>query len=201
MDSLSVISNNCMGGCMLYDLHVKYQSPTVSLQILPEEYCKFCNHIKHYMDVELIECPIEHLSEEHKRYLMKMFDKIPDMPYGLVDDVLVCFQHYPTFKDGADMWNRRKARFDPEHIAYIFYVRSDIYMNELMEFVNLRLDNSIIFTENFDVNVSMDHCRINPPEGGHFLDIMPDGTRHYEKFWDPVKWMFKIERSLYGQSE
>jgi len=193
---LSLISNNCMGGCLLHDFHIKYQSPTVSLQILPEEYCKFCSNIKHYMEAELIECPIENLSEEHKKYLMKMFDNIPGMPYGLVDDVLVCFQHYPTFEAGADMWNRRKARFDPDHMAYIFYVRSDIYMNELMDFVNLGLENSIIFTEDFDVAISMDHCRIDPPEGGHFLDIMPDGTRHFEQFWNPVDWFMKIKRNM-----
>ena len=190
-----------MGGCILHDQHIMYQSPTVSLQILPEEYSKFCSNIEHYMKAELTEYKKENLSEKHKIYLMKMFDKIPDMPYGLVDDIIVCFQHYPTFEAGADMWNRRKARFDPEHIAYIFYVRSRIYMNELMDFVNLKLDNSIIFTEDFDVYIPMDHCRINPPEGGHFLDIQSDGTRHFEKFWNPTKWIIDVERNLYGQSE
>lgn len=189
-----------MGGCMLHDLHVKYQSPTVSLQILPEEYCKFCSNIENYMKVELIECPKEELSEKHKKYIMKMFGgNIPDMPYGLVDDVLVCFQHYPTFESGSSMWNRRKARFDPKHIAYIFYVRSDIYMNELMDFVNLNLENSIIFTEGFDVDISMDHCKIDSPVGvDSFLSIMPDGTRYYEKFWKQYEWMQKIERNMYG---
>ena len=201
MSSLSVISNNCMGGCLLHDLHIMYQSPTVSLQILPEEYCKFCINIEKYMKAELIECKKEELSEEHKRYLMKMFDKIPDMPYGLVDDVLVCFQHYPTFADGADMWNRRKTRFDPQHIAYIFYVRGELYMNELMDFINLRLPNSIVFTENFDIKTSAEHCMIIPPEGGHFLDILPDGSRHYEKYWNPRLWIEKIERNMYGESE
>lgn len=201
MESLSVISNNCMGGCILHDQHIMYQSPTVSLQILPEEYSKFCSNIKHYMEAELIEYKKENLSEKHKTYLMKMFDNIPDMPYGLVDDVIVCFQHYPTFRDGADMWNRRKARFDPKHIVYIFYVRDAIYTNELMDFVNLNLDNSIIFTENFDIHgIHTEHYKIIPPEGGHFLDIMPDGSRHFEQYWNPFDWINKVKRSMYGKN-
>ena len=201
MESLSVLSNNCMGGCLLHDQHIKYQSPTVSLQILPEEYCKFCTNAEYYMKQELKEYKIEDLSDKHKDYLMKMFDKIPPMPYGLIDDIIVCFQHYPTFRDGADMWNRRKERFDPEHIAYIFYVRSDIYMNELMEFANLGLDNSIIFTEDFDVtDIPVEHYKIIPPVGGHFLDIQPDGSRHFERYWDPVKWIEEVRRRMYGES-
>lgn len=188
-----------MGGCLLHDQHIMYQSPTVSLQILPEEYCQFCSNIAFYMAVEITEIKKEDLSDKHKSYLMKMFDKIPDMPYALCHDILICFQHYPTYEDGADMWNRRKARFDPNHIAYIFYVRDAIYMNELMDFVNLGLDNSIIFTENFDVHgIPTEHYKIIPPVGGHFLDIMPDGSRHFEKYWDPVKWIEDVRRNMYG---
>ena len=192
--NISIISNNCMGGCMLHDLKIPYQSPTVSLQILPEEYPKFCKYITDYMAVEIVECKKEDLSEKHKGYLMNMFGKIPDMPYGLCDDILICFQHYPTFEDGYNMWERRRKRFDPHNVAYIFYVRDKMYLDSMNEFIDLNLNNSLIFMENFNMDIPVEHYNIVPPEGGHFLDYRPDGHRHYEYWFNPAKWVKKVRK-------
>jgi len=190
--SLSVISNNCMGGCLLHDLKIPYQSPTVSLQILPEEYPKFCENIKYYMQQEVKECKAEDLSEKHKQYLMNMFDKIPEMPYGLCGDILICFQHYPTFEAGKVMWDKRAKRFDPNHVAFIFYSRDQKYNKYVQEFIDCNFDKAVVFTENYNMDLPVEHYEIIPPTGGHFLDPRGDGHRHYEYWFNPADWVRRV---------
>jgi len=190
--SISIISNNCIAGAMLHDLNIKYQSPTISIQILPEEFVKFCKNINSYMKMPVVEYKPEDFSDAHRSYVMKMFNGIPEMPYGLCGDVLICFQHYPTFKLGSEAWERRRKRFDPNNIAYMFYVRGKDYMDELNEFVNCNFNNSILFTESFDVDVPIEHYKVTPPQSNLFLDMDHDGHRYYEKQFNPSKWLKKV---------
>lgn len=190
--SLSIISNNCIGGAMMHDLKIKYQSPTISIQILPEEFTKFCKNINDYMKLPVVEYKPENFSDDHKKYVIKMFNGIPDMPYGLCGDIIICFQHYPTFESGKDMWERRRKRFDKDHVAFMFYLRGADYTEELNEFVSCNFPKSVVFTESFDVKIPIEHYKITPPEANLFLDLDQNGRRYYEKQFNPSKWIKKI---------
>ena len=196
MNKLSLISNNCIGADILHQLHMQYQSPTVNLQILPEEYPRFCRDIEEYMAADLIDYRRECLSRHHIEYLNNMFGHIPNMPFALCKDILVCFQHYDTFIEGKIQWDKRKERFDPEHIAYIFYVRSQIYLDALDEFVRLDLKNSLVFTEDFDVNIPIEHYKVSFPQGWHFLNTDSNGVKYYQRKFNPEIWMDKVVKSF-----
>lgn len=157
----TVIANNCFGGCISNDNALEFRSPTVNLQILPEEYPKFCANLKHYMDSELVE--YTDLSEKHKEYCMKMFGWIPDnFPFGLLDDIIVCFQHYETFAEAKDCWERRKARMDYDSICYLFHAKNEGYKDAVAEFLALNLPHSAVITEDWGM------------EGTHPFDV-PEG--------------------------
>ena len=186
---LSLISNNCIGADILHQLHMPFNSPTVNLQILPEEYPKFCKNISEYMSKELVSYCYLDMSEDHRHYIYNMFGDYPIMPFGLCGDILVCFQHYDSFEEGKAAWDRRKQRFNPEQNAFIFYVRSQIYMDALNEFVLLGLDNSIVFTEAFDVDISIEHYRVDFPDGWHFLNTDQNGIKYYQREFNPAIWI------------
>ena len=52
---ITIISNNCSGARIQQDLKMQYQSPTINLQILPEEYPKFCKNLKRYLSCNIKE--------------------------------------------------------------------------------------------------------------------------------------------------
>ena len=79
----------------------------------------------------------------------KMFGGVPDMPFGLIDDIVVCFQHYETFAEAKQKWDERKTKVDYDHIGYIFHARDDGYSWEALRFMSLNLPNSVIITEGF----------------------------------------------------
>ena len=152
----TIISNNCTGGAVLHELSMEFRTPTINLQILPEDYPRFCANLGEYMEKELYE-PRLFLQQDREK-LFKMFGGIPDFPIGNVGDVLVCFQHYETFQEAKEKWNERKARIDYDHIGYIFHARGEEYKAEAAVFLALDLPNKLCITQGFEVpgSVRMD---------------------------------------------
>ena len=156
----TIVSNNCMGGVICSRNHMQFKSPTVALQILPEEYPKFCKNFEYYSRCILRE--YTDFSEEHKEYLMKMYGKIPtDFPFGIVDDIMICFQHYRDFMQAEWKWKTRKRRIEWDKIGYIFHAKGAEYTKEVNEFLALNLPNSIALTEGFETENS---CRFDVPD-------------------------------------
>ena len=71
------------------DLGMQYSSPTMWIQILPEEYPKFCKNIRHYMNCEVKE--YTEFSKKHRKQIVKYIGMMPDFPCGLIDDVVILF--------------------------------------------------------------------------------------------------------------
>ena len=120
---ITIISNNCSGARMQQDLRMQYCSPTIILQILPEEYPRFCKYLKYYMQAELKE--YTEFSDRHHKQMVKLLGREPYFPCGILDDVAILFQHYDTFQDAKEKWERRKARIDYDHIGYIFVLEKE----------------------------------------------------------------------------
>lgn len=156
----TIISNNCTGGAVCHELGMEFKTPTILLQILPEDFPRFCKSLRYYMDCDLLECHNFTPYEEVK--LTKMFGAIPQMPIGLIGDVLVCFQHYETFDEARDKWEERKLRIDYEHMGFIFHARGPEYQHEAEEFLELDLPNKLCITENFELPGSI---ALYPKEG------------------------------------
>ena len=180
----SIISNNCFGGCIAKDYHMEFCSPTINLQILPEEFPKFCANIRHYMDAELVE--YTELSDEHKTYCERMFGYVPmEYPMGLIDDILVVFQHYESFAESKECWDKRKARVDFNDMCYFLHAKNETYADCVKEFLALNLPHSEAVTEGFDV------------EGAHRFDTPPGldcfyfvgGKRVIEQNFSIRKWL------------
>ena len=147
----TIISNNCTGGAVLHELGMEFKTPTINLQILPEQYPKFCERLDYYMSQELKEIHPEDFDQWQRIWLDKMFRCIPDMPFGILDDVLVCFQHYPTFAEAKTKWDERKGKIDYDRIGYIFHARGEEYRVEAEKFVAMELPNGLCLTQGFDV--------------------------------------------------
>ena len=142
------------------------------------------------METEVVE--YKHLSDAHKYDLINMFGHVPvnEFPYGLCDDILIVFQHYPTFQKAKEAWDRRKARVDYDHIGYMFYIAWEHDRHKAAQFLDLGLTNTVIFTEKFDVSVP--HFRVDPAEGAHFLDYSDNGKKYYALQFDPVAYVDRV---------
>ena len=146
---MTLVSNNCAGGAILHSLGMEFRTPTINLQILPEQYPRFCENFERYMSLELAEVTsFDHLQEI---WLTKMFGGIPNMPFGRLDDILVCFQHYGTFKEAQEKWNERRAKIDFSDVSFLMHARGEEYREAAEAFQNLRIERKILLTQGFEI--------------------------------------------------
>lgn len=148
---ITIISNNCIGADIYHSLDMKFNSPTVDLQILPSDYVKFLQNLNYYINCdvepccEFTACQIEAIIKTYGRE-----PNVLDFPFAKCGDVLICFQHYKSFKDGKEAWDRRKMRIKNK-MGIIFCERERFY-EEIKQFDKLDLGNAkkIIFALDFE---------------------------------------------------
>lgn len=114
---LSIISSNCFAGRIMQDLKMEYNSPTLGLWMMPDDFAVFCGDLKHYLsaDIEIV----EHSKNDLGEYKMMHPPKHP-YPVGWIDGKLeVHFLHYHTAEEALSKWKRRAARVNYDNLLLI----------------------------------------------------------------------------------
>lgn len=101
----TIISSNCNGEFIYYDMNLQFRSPTINLSFEMNDYVKMLENLKWYM-----EQPI--LPYEDSRY---------DYPTGMLGDIEILFNHYETFENAVRKWEERKKRIDWENLFILLY--------------------------------------------------------------------------------
>ena len=52
---ITLISNNCIAGCVLYDFGLRFDSPTINLFIPFPDYIKFLSDLKGFVNKEIVD--------------------------------------------------------------------------------------------------------------------------------------------------
>ena len=127
--SLSVFSSNCVGGCMLHDLGVRFLSPLVNLFMDAKDYLKFLSKPKAYLALTLVE-------------------EKTDLPYpvGHLGDLTLHFVHYKSFSDAVDSFAARTQRINYDNLFVIFCERDGCTYEDLLTFDALPYSHKVVFT-------------------------------------------------------
>ena len=134
-DSVTIISQNCIGG-VLYDLLGKrFDSPTINMYIYQSDFCKFCSDLHYYMtqDLEFYineqdrHCPYAYLGEGDKR-------------------ISIQFTHYKDETDAREAWERRKSRIHWDDLYIITNDGNGVTPEELVLLDEVPCKRKIVFT-------------------------------------------------------
>lgn len=126
---VTIISSNCSGALMYYDLGMKYRTPTVNLSMEMDDFVKMAGNLRWYMEQE----PVE--SEEKAT-----------CPVGLLGDIKIYFIHYHSFDEGRRKWEERKRRINWENIMIIGSEKDGCTYETIKKFEQLPFKNKVIFT-------------------------------------------------------
>ena len=127
--NFSVISSNCVGGVMLHELGLRFNTPTVNLWFSAADYLKFISNLEDYLLKELIE------ENSSKPY-----------PVGRLGDILINFTHYKSFEEAYQKWNERKKRINKDNLFFIMTQTDDCTDEMVHEFGKIPVQNKVIFT-------------------------------------------------------
>lgn len=114
----TIISNNCWGGYIYRLFNMEYQSPTVGLFIMPDDYLKFINNLEYYIN----DCKLSFIEPDksHNYDYLKNTPHFGEYPVGVLGDIEICFVHYASRKEAREKWNRRCKRINWNNLIIKF---------------------------------------------------------------------------------
>ena len=129
----SIISSNCNGEFIYYDMKLKFLSPTINLSFDMNDYVKFLKNLKWYLDQKIV--PYD--------------DERFDYPTGMLGDIEIRFNHYKTFEEGVKKWDERKKRINWDNLFILAIDGDNCTYDSIKEFDNLPYENKVIFTHKY----------------------------------------------------
>lgn len=176
--NFTIISSNCNGGVIYSDFKQRFDSPTINLFIMPNDFIKFCQNLEYYMECELHE----------------VLDSSFSYPIGILDnEIKIYFMHYSSFDEAKKKWDTRKKRINYNNIFFMMTDRDGCSYQNIIDFDSLKYKNKIIFTskkyENIKSSIFCDEFQ-NDNEVGILTNYRNlKGERIYDRYFDVVRWL------------
>ncbi len=128
---ISILSNNCWAGLCYHYFAMEFQSPTINMFFERGHFNKFIANLDYYLSV-----PVEFVEMRYETNLKR------DYPVAKIDDIILHFNHYTSFEEARESWERRKKRVNKENILVIF---SSTSIKDMLEFINLEFEHKLMF--------------------------------------------------------
>ena len=141
LGAFTLIANNCIAGFLYQKFNMRYFSPTIGLQFPQDDFIKFCSKIKYYLNGELIES-----GDDKQDVFTSLGGGKIDFPVGKIHDITIFFQHYKTFAEAKEKWEKRKKRINEKKMFFIFIVYDNTPIEIINEFELLPFSNKLIIT-------------------------------------------------------
>lgn len=174
----TIFGNNCLPGVFYHDAGRKFTTPTVNTAFDGEDFIKFLENPKHYLEgeMEFITWPGH------------------DYPIAKIDDIEVRFVHYTTPEECISKWRERAERIVWDNIFIVATNHDGLCQDKWMErFDKLPYKNKIMYVSK--EYPQYDWAVLVPQFKGRFqVRIMTSfgsffGKRYYETCFDISKWI------------
>lgn len=181
----TIISNNCWGGIIYRDFNLPYNSPTVGLFFMAEDYIKFIYDLRSYMNENLEFISIE--DSKYKNYLKKLNY---NSPIGKLKDVEIMFLHYSSEEEAKKKWDRRKQRINWDNIIYKFSDQNMCTYEQLEKFSNFNAKNKICFTTRKYNNI--DSTPITKYKNS---ELVLNDIKYYKKYFNILEYINNVKKN------
>lgn len=174
--SFTIFASNCNGTMITHDLGEQFRSPFVNLWIPSEEFVRFLEQPRAYLEQEL-------------RFIESSYS----YPVAKLGDITLYFQHYENEEQALQIWNRRKDRIHWDNLFVMMTDRDQCTAELLKRFDALPYANKVVFTHvpmaDIASAVYIPGFEDQPCVGvcSEFTDAWR-GKRYYDSF-DFVSWL------------
>ncbi len=116
---LSVFTMNCFGGVLLHTLGLPFNSPFVNMFFDEQDYLRFLHEPQAYLEKDLI------FKETKWQNELKFYYPVVEL-----GDIAIHMNHYRSFDEAVDKWNRRKARINWYNLFVTMYTEREEILQE-----------------------------------------------------------------------
>lgn len=140
----SIISNNCWAGTAVYQsFGLKYNTPTVGLGFVDNDYIKFLENLEYYLSLTPVFINPKVASDYELR--KKLRGREIDYPVAKLGDITIWFSHYNSKEEALLKWERRKKRINFNRLLIKWSQRYNQDPELVQRFLNLPYTNKIAF--------------------------------------------------------
>ena len=126
----TIISSNCNGEFIYYDMNLRFLSPTINLSFDMNDYVQFLENLEWYLKQ-----PVEYYEDERFSY-----------PTGKIGNIEIRFNHYKSFEEAVEKWEIRKKRVNWDNLFVLGIDGDNCTYESLKRFDALPYKNKVIFT-------------------------------------------------------
>lgn len=167
----TLITNNCLAGCLYHDLGLQFATPTINLYMPFPDYINFLKDFKNNIEKDLV-----NISSD---------DGVPSASLGYGGGKII-FLHYDSFEAASKAWNRRKERINFDNLYAVLVERDGCTHEDLRNFIKLPIKNKIALVhKNYD---DIEDSFVikgfeNQEQLGNIMDYVGYfGKRYYDQF-------------------
>lgn len=113
-DKVTIFANNCWGAVVYNRLGLQFKSPFINMFEHDKDYIKFLQNPYKYMKVPLVLKENRFSSELKYSY-----------PVCWCDDILLYFNHYLSFEEANESWEKRKKRINWDNLFVMMYTKDE----------------------------------------------------------------------------
>lgn len=168
---------------------MRFNSPTINVNIPPRDFIKMCMSLEDYLKV------VPKISiDNHDEIFRKLGGGKVTFPVAYIRDVIIFFQHYDSFESACEKWEIRKKRINTNKII-ILLVDNNCTINEYKLFEQIQYKNKYFITGNELFIGKPDVCFIDhmTHDKKNWFDVMKGhiAKKYYEQL--PLSEMLKIK--------
>lgn len=174
---ITLLCNNCTGSMMLHDIGIKFNSPFVNLWIEPLDFLEICQNPEEFL--------LHHELQEAKSEL--------PYPVATINGKKIYLQHYTSFTQAKEIWERRIARMNFAQLHVVTVSRDDntpLIQQEFSKILNLR---KVLLQPTGYSQIEDSLSLPKSSNSANTLPVLTDycglfGKRYYDEF-DFVNWL------------
>lgn len=177
----SIISNNCIGGCVSHDFHQRFNSPTVNLSIDFPDYISFLKDLSQYLDQDFTDI-------SDTKYPVKTLQSVPRALLGGSDGVKMYFVHYKTFDEGVAAWKKRAKRIQWNNLYVVLQEIDGCTEQDIREFDALPFKHKVAFVHKFYDGVKCQYVIGGHSHLGYVGNMTVYNGWGYHREYDKFDW-------------
>lgn len=140
----SIICTNCLGGRIMQDLGMQYNTPTLGLFFVYPDYIEFLSNLRYYIQEASLEFITQSRYEEYNR---RRANWAFPYPIGILDNkVEIHFLHYHSVEEAKDKWIRRAKRINWNKLLIIGIDQNSCTEKDIIAFDRLPYKNRVFFS-------------------------------------------------------
>lgn len=178
----TILANNCWGGLTYHQLGLEFSSPLINMFETDEDYLKLLKNPQKYMEYKL-----EYVEDRYEPILQRNY------PLCRCGDILLYFNHYVSFAEASECWERRKKRINWNNLFVMMLTEDKAIARRFSELPYTKKICFVPFRTQLPSMVYIDFYTAKTRSNILFSQIINGMASGANLYYDPIELLYSCD--------